>query len=155
MNSSVIIAVIKANLKRRPLWRVKTVEDFFDLSRAKVMAKIEAGEFPWAFDIGRGKHSREPRVLGYTVMETKLGPFEGIGATKNLLLPEIVNLILPARDVRSTELTRLFSCDSGHVYKLASQFKVTKKPTAKDGPHSYTVFSRASVANFLEKRRML
>lgn len=155
MNPLTLKLVIAANLKRRPLWKVKTIEDFFDLSRSKVMARIESGEFPWAFNIGLGERISEPRILGYSVMESLLGPFDNIGTTKNLQLPEVINLILPKRDVRSTELKRLLSCNPQHVQNLADQFTITKKPTAKDGPYSYTVFSRASVAGFLQKRRML
>lgn len=154
MNPLTIKLIIAANLKRRPLWKAKTIEDFFDLTRSKVMARIESGEFPWAFNIGLGKKS-EPRILGHSVMESVLGPFEGIGATKNLQLPEVINLILPKRDVRSTELKRLLSCNSDHVQNLIPQLTVTKKPTAKDGPYSYTVFSRVSVEKFLTGRRML
>ena len=155
MNPAVINAVIRANIKRRPLWKVKTIEDFFDLPRARVMAKIESGEFPWAFNIGQGKHTKEPRILAYSVLEAQIGPFEGIGATKNLQLPELINLILPARDVRSTELGRLFSCGHDQIRKLTPNFIITKKPAAQDGPLSFTVFSRASVAKFLAQRRML
>ncbi len=154
MKSGTLKMVIAANLKRHPLWKVKTIEDFFDLSRDLVMAKIENGEFPWAFNIATSARRSEPRVLGYCVMEKTAGPFEGIGATRNLELPEVINFILPQRDVRSTELQRLLSCDQGHVYHLAPNFTVTKKPAAKTGPHSFTVFSRASVARFLQKRRM-
>jgi len=154
VNPGALKLVITANLKRHPLWKVKTIEDFFDLSRAQVMAKIENGEFPWAFNIATGARRSEPRVLGYCVMKKTLGPFDGIGATRNLELPEVINFILPKRDIRSTELKRLLSCDQKHVYNLAPNFTVTKKPAAKDGPHSFTVFSRASVARFLQKRRM-
>lgn len=154
MNPLTLKLIITANLKRRPLWRAKTIEDFFDLSRRKVMARIESGEFPWAFNIGLGKKC-EPRIFGYSVMESVLGPFENIGATKNLQLAEVINLILPKRDVRSTELARLLSCNQKHVQTLIPQFTITKKPTAKDGPYSFTVCSRASVAAFLEKRRIV
>lgn len=154
MNPTALKLKIAATLKRHPLWKVKTIEDFFDLSRDRVMAKIESGEFPWAFNIGAGPRRSDPRVLGYCVMEEHLGPFAGIGATRNLELPEIINCILPKRDVRSTELKRLFSCEHQHVNQLAIYFTVTQKPVAKDGPHSFKVFSRDSVARFLKKRRM-
>lgn len=156
MNPTSLSLIITANLKRRPLWKVKTIEDFFDQSRQQVMAKIENGDFPWAFNIGVGENRREPRVLGYCVMEQVLGPFKGIGATKNLRLPEVIDLILPKRDIRSTELKRFFSCNEQHVHHgLASKFTITKKPAAKGGPYSYTVFSRASIERFLTSRRML
>ena len=129
--------------------------ELFDQTHAQITAKVEAGEIAWAFDIGGGVRCSEPRLLSYAVMETKIGPIEGIGATRDLKLPEVINLVLPQRDIRSTELARLLSCEHQHVYRLAGEFRVARKPAAKDGPHSYTVFNRASVARFLKNRRMI
>jgi hypothetical protein len=83
-----------------------------------------------------------------------MGPVPGIGATKNLGLPEVINLVLPQRDIRSTELTRLFSCAQQHVHHIGYKFKVAAKPRSTSGPNSYSVFARQSVARFLEQRRI-
>ena len=155
MNARPLKEMIWVNLKRRPLWSVRVLEDFFSLTRQQVIEKIENGDFPWAFNVGCGTRRKEIRLLGHGVTEKTIGPFPEIGATKNLKLIEVVDLILPQRDVRSTELRRIFSCSSKLVYDLAKDFRVAKKAMAKDGPYSYTVFQRASVAKFLENRRML
>lgn len=149
-----LVSVIKRNVTRRPLWSVMVVENFFDLSRERVMESIESGDYPWVFNIGTGRKSREYRILALSVLELNMPAFKAIGATKNLKLTQIIDLILPQRDVRSTELRRIFSCSSHHVYHFAKYFTATQMPTACDGPNSFTVFSRASVARFLEKRRM-
>jgi hypothetical protein len=155
MNPITLVAFITAVLKHRPLWKARTIEDFFSLTPEQVRERIDNGEFPWAFNISLGKKT-DLRVLSWSVMETHLGPFKEIGATKNLALPEVINLILPQRDIRSTELQRRLSCSPEHVYALAPRnFKVTRKPLQAGGPNSYTVFSRASVENFLIRRRVL
>lgn len=149
-----LTAFITAVMKRRPLWKVRTVEDFFNLSRAQVLAKIDNGEIFWAFNIGQGRKS-DLRVLSWCVMEDPKNPFPEIGATRNLKLPEVINLILPQRDVRSTELQRRFSCGPKQIYTIAKgNFKITQKPLQADGPNSYTIFSRASVERFLIRRRV-
>lgn len=158
MTSTAPIMPLKNKLVRRPLWKVKSVGDFLDLEYDQVLAKIQCGEILWAFNIATrvSRGSRiEPRVLSHCVVEKKMGEIAEIGATRKLTLEKVIGLILPKRDVRSTELKRVFACDGDHVYALAKDnFTVTRKPTAKDGPNSYTVFSRASIENFLAKRRM-
>jgi hypothetical protein len=116
---------------------------------------IESGELPFAFDLAPKTASRkEPRIFSLCVAE-KAGCKLPCGATKNFSLPEVVGLILPKRDVRSTELTRLFSCSQQQVHAMKADFITTMMPKATDGPHSYTVFDRASVEAFLSQRRML
>jgi len=146
--------VIRQNALRRPLCKVITAECFLDLTHDQVMARIQNGNFPWAFNIGAGKLRSEPRILALTVVEKIFGVHPAIGATKDLRLKEVIDIILPARDIRSTELQRFLSCESGQIRILRSQFRVTRAAKATDGPNSFTVFSRASVAAWLAKRRM-
>jgi hypothetical protein len=153
ISPAALLQVIRLNARRRPLWKPISVMDFLDLDYDQVMAKIQSGDFSFAFDIGLGTRSA-PRILAISVLEHKLGPLPDIGATRDLKLPEVINLVLPCRDIRSTELKGLFSCDSQHVHRLKKYFRVARKPQAADGPNSYTVFHRASVETFLAQRRM-
>jgi hypothetical protein len=130
------------------------VQDCLCKTRDEVNALIESGDLAFAFDLStKPKTRKEPRVFALCVAE-KTGWKNPAGQTKNFQLAEVVGMILPSRDVRSTELKRIFGCGSDHVYQLSGQFKTVRKPAVKDGPNSYTVFDRASVANFLEKRRI-
>ena len=156
INPAVLLQVIKVNLLRRPLWQLATVSDCLDMPREEIEAEIESGKIPWAFNIAATTKTRqETRVLGACIVERAMGPVNGIGATQNMQLPEVLNLVLPARDIRSTELQRIFSCTHQHVYQLANNFRVTRKPESHDGPESCTVFARSSVASFLGERRIL
>ena len=155
MNPVALIASIQISLLRRPLLHMRTVQDCLDKTQEEVANMIECGELAYAFDVAMPAASRkEPRVFALCVAE-KAGWKNPVGATRNLQLPEVVNMILPGRDVRSTELTRLFSCSHQQVYQLAAQLQVTKKPEAAAGPTAYTVFSRASVAEWLAERRIV
>jgi hypothetical protein len=155
MNAITTSLPIKKKLIRRPLWKMKSVADFLDLDYGRVMEKIQSGELPFAFDISARKSRSEPRVLAHCVVEMKMGAIPSIGATRNLTMEKVINLILPDRAIRSTELKRLLGCGSDHVYKLAKNFSVARKPAANDGPNSYTVFHRASVEKFLSSRRIV
>jgi hypothetical protein len=154
MNPNALIACIQINLLRRPLLRVQTVQDCLDKTRDEVNAMIDSGELAFAFDLAAKRESRtDPRVFTLCVAENT-GWKNPAGQTKNYRLPEVLGMILPQRDVRSTELKRIFACSSKHIYKLAENFTIARKPTVNDGPNSYTVFRRTSVEKFLAGRRM-
>ena len=167
MNPNALIATIQINLMRRPLLKLETVCDCLDKTRDQVSAMIDNGELPFAFDLAtvfskRRVHrnnqernwTRQIRVFSLCVAE-RTGWTNPAGQTKNFSLPEVIGMILPARDVRSTDLKNRFNCSSDHIYNLAPNFTIIRRPAVKDGPESYTVFKRDSVAAFLEKRRML
>jgi hypothetical protein len=149
-----LLQTIKVNCLRRPLWSIETVSDFLDISRGEVMKKIEDGSLPVAFDIGRGAKRREPRILALSAVELQTGPIQGIGATRNLKLPEAINLILPGRDVRSTELKHLFQVGNDWCRRARENFVAIRRPDVADGPQAYWTFSRQSVAAWLETRRI-
>ena len=46
MNPAALIAVIKINLLRRPLWQADTVQRGLGITRARLIEMIEAGEIP-------------------------------------------------------------------------------------------------------------
>jgi hypothetical protein len=155
MNRNALIACIQLNLLRRPLLRVQTVQDCLAKTRDEVNAMIESGELPFAFDLSAKPATRkELRIFTLCVAE-KTGWKNPAGQTKNYQLSEVIRAILPQRDVRSTELRNLFACSCDHIYQLADNLKVTRKPAATGGPNSYTVFHRASVETFLAQRRIV
>ena len=148
-------ADIAAKLTRRPLWKAQSAAAFMDVEYDQIIQKIQNGELLWAFNVGTSSRRVEPRILSHCIVECKLGQ-TAIGPTNKLNLAQVINLILPQRDLRSTELRRILSCSHQQVFSIAKKFKftITRKPNQKDGPNSYTVFSRASVARFLMKGRM-
>lgn len=158
MNPLALMAVIKINLLRRPLWHPCTVEECLDISRVKLNAMIDNGELPWAFNLGNGSARKEVRILAHCVMEKATGPLAAIGATRNLELPEVVNLILPQKreSLRCIELQRLFhvSPDLIHFLNEAREIERVKENLPAVGPNASPRFTRASLAAMLEKRRI-
>jgi hypothetical protein len=155
MNPQILIACIQINLLKCPLMRAQTVQDCLNKSRNEVNAMIESGALPFAFDLAPTNSKRkEPRVFTLCVAEST-GWKNPAGQTKNFHLPEVIGMILPKRDVRSSELKRIFACSRDLIGDLAENFSVARKPVVNDGPNCFTVFHRESVATFLEKRRIM
>jgi hypothetical protein len=158
MNPLIMIAPIKFNLLRRPLWPAEVAEVCLDIPRRQLLAMMESGELPWAWDLSNGTVRNEIRILAASVVEKSSGPLTAIGATRNLNLAEVVNLILPQKraTLRSVEVQRLFHVSpdlvadlhaSGEIERLAEVLPAT-------GPNASPRYTRASLANLLKKRRM-
>lgn len=158
MNPAAIIAAIRINLLRRPLWHPCTVEECLDISRIKLNALIESGELPWAWNLGNGPARKEIRILAHCVVEKVVGPLAQIGSTRNLKLPEVIGLILPQRreSLRCIELQRLFhvSPDLVHFLHSAGEIDRVKEKLPTTGPNASPRFTRASLAKMLERRRI-
>jgi hypothetical protein len=155
MSLEILIACIQIKLLRCPLMRVQTVQDCLAKTRDEVNGMIESGELPFAFDLSTKPGTRkEPRIFSLCVAE-KTGWKNSAGQTKNYHLSEVIGMILPRRDVRSTELERILACSEQHVHTLKTNFTAIRKPAVKSGPNSYTVFQQASVEKFLTERRMV
>jgi hypothetical protein len=97
--------------------------------------------------------------LAHCLVERQTGPIAGIGATKDLKLPEIVNLILPKvrQTIRGTELQRLFGINPNVVKALSDSGNFDRVPEKlqRSGPNSSPHYTRASVVEFLKNRRLL
>ena len=158
MNPIALIAAIKINLLRRPLMHLETVSDCLDMSREEIMAKIDSGDFAWAFNIAAGKSRAETRVLAHCVVEKSLGTIPAIGATRNLKLPEVVNLILPPKreTLRGAELQRLFHASANLIHDLsaAGEIKKVSEKLPAHGVNASPRFTRDSLVKLLERRRL-
>ncbi|MGA2028548.1 MAG: hypothetical protein ABSG87_00530 [Verrucomicrobiota bacterium] len=158
MNPAALIATIKVNLLRRPLWHPATVEECLDIQRPKLTALLDSGELPWAWNLGAGRARKELRILAHCVVERVMGELKEIGATRNLKLPEVVNLILPQKReaLRSVEIQRLFHCRADMLRDLhkAGEIKKVSENLPGHGPNASPRFTRESLAALLEKRRI-
>ncbi len=159
INPVALMAVIKINLLRRPLWHPAAVEECLDISRFKLNALIESGELPWAFNFGNGLARKEIRILAHCVVEKATGPLAVIGATRNLGLPEVINLILPQKreSLRCIELQRLFHVSPDLIYFLheAGEIDRVAEKLPDTGPNASPRFTRASLAKMLQERRLV
>lgn len=158
LDRSVLRRQITVNLLRRPLWHPCTVEECLDIMRRELMAMVDCGQLPWAWDLGTSSKRKELRILGHSVIESAMGPIPAIGATRNLGLPEVVNLILPQSrtNFRSTELQRLFHSGPDLIHTLSANGEIEKirEKISVKGANSSPRYTRRSVARLLEKRRV-
>jgi hypothetical protein len=134
----------------RPLLKLSTCEDFFDRDYDTLIVDVENRVLRFAWDIATPETTRR---------EVRLWRGAALAWYHDKPIPkltedDVYKLILPNRDLRSTELERILSCTHQHVYALAPLLVVTQAPLQADGPHSYTKFSRASVVAFLRSRRL-
>jgi hypothetical protein len=149
-----LIQAIRVNLLRRPLWRPETACDCLDISRDQLNAKIQDGSLEYAFELGNSGERSFPRILGLCVVEHKMGPIPGIGPVRSMPLDRIFQLILPARDVRSTELKRILGVGNAVFMDLAKKLEPVRLPATHDGPYSFTTYSHRSVIQLLKKLRI-
>jgi hypothetical protein len=159
MNPVALFATIRLNLLRQPLMKPETVEGCLNIERRKLIQMIESGELAWAWNISAGgKRNIEPRILTHCVVERQTGIIHQIGATKNLKLPDVVNLILPRerQTMRGRELQKLFLCQADHVRHLhkAGELEMVPETLPKHGPNASPRFTRASLVRFLTIRRI-
>ena len=164
---------------RRPLVPWPAVLMFLNQRPAKVLALIEEGKLRWAFDIrSAGAVTREIRVLRQSLFEyTRLCvPDEKLDESDEREFAGIIDLILPPDDVpkagrkaarapvfalakpleaalRGTEVARCFSCSPQHVLKLVREKSLRVAEGCRTA-HGSPAVTRASVAEFLRKRRM-
>lgn len=134
----------------RPLLKLSSCEDFFDRDYDTLILDVENRILCFAWDIASpGTTRREVRLWRGAALA-----FYHDRPVPKVSEDDVYKLILPNRDLRSTELERIFSCTHQHIYSLADLLSITRPPVQADGPNSFTVFSRASIVTFLRARRI-
>jgi hypothetical protein len=136
--------------RTKPTLALESCADFFDRDYEVLLADVENRVIKFAWDIAMaGAARREIRIYAASAWA-----FCYQRAMPDLKEEDVYKLILPARDIRSTELKRILACSHQHVYELKPNFTVTREPLQADGPNSFTVFSRESIKQFLRSRRI-
>jgi hypothetical protein len=159
ISPAALIATIKVNLLRNPLWTPEAAQQCLEVKREQLVAMIQSGEIAWAWNIGRAGATRsELRILAACVIERNVGIIPQIGATRNLKLAEVVNLILPAMrpTLRGRELQKLFMCNPDTIRKLrlAGNLEMVPEVLDKHGPNSSPRYTRDSLVKFFARRRI-
>lgn len=155
-----LVATIRLNLMRRPLMCPEAVEEVLDIGRVRLNALIDCGKLPWAWDFSAiGGHSKEVRILSACVVELAAGsPVPAVGATRNLDLAAVINLVIPQKreSLRGIELQRWFhlSADWFHDMRANGELEWIPETLPKTGPKASPRFTRESVSRLLERRRI-
>ncbi len=136
--------------RTKPTLALESCADFFDRDYAALVVDVENRLIKFAWDIATvGADRRAIRVYAASAWA-----FCYNRPMPKLAEEDVYKLILPGRDIRSTELQRILACSHQHVHELKQHFTVTREPLQSDGPTSFSVFSRSSIENFLRSRRI-
>jgi hypothetical protein len=146
--------------RTKPTLALESCADFFDRDYDTLILDVENRVIKFVWDIA----SRKAETLKTETPEKKRREIRIYAPSAWAFcyqrpMPQIAEdvvykLILPSRDIRSTELQRILACSHQHVHELKSNFTIVREPQQADGPNSFTVFSRQSIVDFLKARRI-
>lgn len=149
----------------RPLIPLAACMILMDRDEDEVTEAVEDHTFEFAWDIaGEGAERRYLRIWRDSLLAVlnNVPPHKpDLGLTADGNPPErrsdaeVLERILPHRDIRTTELQRIFSCSQKHVQGLVDTglLLVTKPRAVQVGPQAFSIVSRESVVHFLQSRR--
>lgn len=136
--------------RTKPTLALESCADFFDRDYGALTEDVENQVIKFAWDIAAaGAARREIRIYAPSAWA-----FCYQRPMPQLTDDQVYKLILPNRDIKSTELQRILACSHQHIHVIKEHFTVTRPPRHEDGPLSYTVFARASIESFLRSRRL-
>jgi hypothetical protein len=136
--------------RTKPTLALESCADFFDRDYDTLILDVENRLIKFAWDISTaGAARREIRIYAASAWAfCYQKPMPAI--TEDA----VYKLILPNRDIRSTELKRILACSHQHVHEIKENFVTVREPLQADGPNSFSVFCRASIEKFLRSRRL-
>jgi hypothetical protein len=136
---------------RRPLVTLEGAVTLLDLDPIAITHACENGLIGWAFDLGTGER-REVRIWrGSIAAWLRTGGRDG---AKAVPAKEVIDDILPGRDLRSAELWRRLSISRQHLVTLLPALKVVAPATQARGVNAAELIARDSARRFLLDRRL-
>ena len=138
--------------RTKPTLALESCADFFDRDYDTLVQDVENRLITFAWDIAVVQGDRQRRCI--RIYARSAWAFCYQKPMPALTEDQVYKMILPNRDLRSTELQRILACSHQHVHELKNNFVTVREPLQADGPNSFSVFSRASVEKFLRTRRI-
>lgn len=150
--------------RTKPTLALESCADFFDRDFATLVQDVENHVIKFAWDISlrpphldplpQGGEETRNRRREIRIYAPSAWAFCYQRPMPQLSEEDVYRLILPQRDIRSTELQRILACSHNHIHELKANFVTVREPVQADGPNSFSVFSRASLVTFLKSRRL-
>jgi len=140
--------------------KIAICEHFLGCDREGVIARIQDGRLPWAFQLNPlGSYCRDLRVLTLCVIEL-LGIKTGLPKrTADLTFDEVVAVVMPHSrpTLRGTELQKMFSTFPDAIRQISQRggFIIEERAKQRYGPNASHRYSRSSVVQFLKKGRVV
>ena len=142
--------------RTKPTLALESCADFFDRDYAELVLDVENRLIKFAWDIQRdaGPNLEDNGRRCIRIYAPAAWAFCYQRPMPTIKEENVYKLILPNRDIRSTELKRILACSHQHVHELKENFVTVREPLQADGPNSFTVFARDSIEKFLRSRRI-
>lgn len=144
--------------RTKPTLALESCADFFDRDYGTLIEDVQKRviKFAWDISIKGGTENEKGHIYrrDIRIYAASAWAFCYQRPMPDIKEDAVYKIILPGRDIKSTELQRIIACSHQHVYELKENFKVVREPAQADGPNSFTVFSRESIVNFLKSRRI-
>ena len=144
--------------RTKPTLALESCADFFDRDYAELVEDVENHliKFAWDISIEGGRQDDAGKIKRRDIRIYAPSAWAFCYQKPMPVISEdvVYKLILPNRDIRSTELQRILACSHQHVHELKKFFRVVREPLQADGPNSFTVFARQSIVDFLKSRRL-
>jgi hypothetical protein len=133
----------------------ETVRDFLRLTAEEVAQAVDGGVIPFAWDLRSPGADRSEMRLWHPTCESLIRS-SGTDSGPRPAEPDLARMLIPDRDVRSSELERWWSVSHQHVQRLiaAGLLPVRRSPAAAAGPASYHLLTSDGLRAFLASRRL-
>jgi len=141
---------------RRPLVPLSVCMVLLDCSEDEVLQLVEAGDLRFAWDL----RSRDATRRDISVWRSSVSEYvtSGPGQVRHSFIEaEVLESLFPhsRAEVKSTELQRMFSCSSTHIMELIRAGELDGLNEPGHGPDGFVRVTRASVVEFLKRRRVV
>lgn len=141
----------------RRLAPADTLRSHLAATAEEIVGCIECGTIPHAFDLRANRAERsEVRVWMPTVRALMASDGRDPGARARDDIEVLLRELVPARDVRSSELERWWCVSHQHVHGLiaAGELRCVRGGAAGRGPSGFAVLGSEAITEFLRRRRL-
>lgn len=141
----------------RCLSTIETVRDWMRLTHDQVMAAIESGIIPFAFDLRFAAQERSEIRIWHPTVEA-LVESDGKDSGPRPPFDQVIEQLVPDRfDIKSSSLETLWSVSHTHIHRLIRSGAIPAKrvPRAAHGPASCALLYPNGLRQFLYSRRFV
>ena len=156
----------------RCLARLDSLCDDFNAPEEQIIDAAECGAIPFVFNIATNEDTRRELRVWKPVVEAlrasggsralpqnlsrNSGTQEAGFGSPEFTLEKVLAELIPAREVRSSELEIWWRCSHQHISSLiaAGHLPIHRRPVAAHGPQSFWLLRPAGLRDFLRSRSL-
>ena len=137
----------------RCLTTAETLRDLLRITHDEVMAAVDSGVVPYAFDLRTPGADRLEIRIWHPSAEA-LVKSGGKDSGPRIPTDDLLHHLVPGHDVRSSNLERWWTVSHQHIHALikAGSLPVRRAPSVRLGPHSFFLLAADGLRTFLRTR---